>query len=67
MKKLKQLRIKEGYTCDDMAKILNISKPYYWQLENGKRRLFYTTAIHIAEVFKLKPDELFYEDFTKNQ
>ena len=67
MKKLKQLRRNKGYTCDDMAKLLNISKAYYWQLENDQRRLFYSLAIKIANVFKLKPDDLFYEDFTKNQ
>ena len=65
MDKLKELRHKKGWTCDDMATMLNISKAYYWQLENGKRRLFYFLAIRIAKLFELKPDELFYKDFTK--
>lgn len=67
MEKLKQLRRKKGFTCNDMAKKLNITTAYYWQIENGKRRLFYTNALEIAKIFNLKPDELFYEDFTKNQ
>ena len=63
MKKLKELRLKNKYTYDDMAKLVKISKTYYWQLENGKRRLFYQQAISIAKVFKLKPDDVFLEDF----
>jgi transcriptional regulator with XRE-family HTH domain len=45
-----------------MAKLVKISKTYYWQIENNKRRIFYKQAIMIATyVFNLKPDELFYE------
>ena len=64
--KLKELRRKYNYTCDDMAKMLHISKPYYWQLENKKRRLFYDTATRIALIFDLKPDDIFYEEFKKD-
>jgi putative transcriptional regulator len=63
MKKLKELRQKYHYTYDDMAKLVKISKTYYWQIENNKRRLFYKQAIMIAHVFNLKPDEVFYDDF----
>ena len=31
--KLKHLRKNYGYTLDDMAKKLKISKTYYWQIE----------------------------------
>jgi putative transcriptional regulator len=64
MKKLKELRIKNNYTYDDMAKLVKISKTYYWQIENNKRRLFYKQAIIIARIFNLKPDEVFLDDFT---
>ena len=64
MKKLKELRTKNGLSCDAIAKQLKISKVYYWQLENKKRRLFYSQAIEIAKIFNLKPDDIFYEDFT---
>jgi len=60
--KLKNLRKKYGYTCEELASQINISKVYYWQIENGKRRLFYYQAIKIANIFNLKPDDLFYED-----
>jgi putative transcriptional regulator len=46
-----------------MAKMLGISKPYYWQIENKKRRLYYSLAKKIASIFKLKPDDIFYEEF----
>ena len=65
MNNLKEIRNKNGYSCGDMAKKLNISKTYYWQIENKKRNLSYEMAINIAAVFNLKPDELFYENFKK--
>lgn len=63
MNKLKKLRISKGLTCDDMAIKLGISKPFYWQIENGKRNLSYKMAVKIASVFKMKPDDIFYNDF----
>ncbi len=60
-KKLEKLRIKNSYTYYDMAKFLNISETYYWQIENKKRRLFYDMAKKIANIFSLKPDDIFYE------
>lgn len=63
MEKLKNLREISKLSHRDMAKKLEISKTYYWQIENGKRRLSYDMAIRIANIFKLKPDELFYEYF----
>lgn len=60
--KLKNMREKNGISYEDMAKKLGISKSFYWQLENRKRRLYYDMAKKIAKVFKVKPDDLFYED-----
>jgi putative transcriptional regulator len=62
MKKLKDLRKKNNLTYDDIANLLNISKTFYWQLENNKRRIFYKQAIAIAKIFNLKPDDIFYEE-----
>lgn len=61
--KLKDARHKKGYTTKDMAERLSISKAFYCQLENNKRTLSYRMAIKIADIFKVKPDSLFYEDF----
>ena len=63
MGKLKQLRISKNYSTKDMANRLSISKPFYWQLENGVRKLSYEMSIKIANVFDLKPDDIFYEEY----
>lgn len=62
MEKLKQLRIENGYNFREMAELVGISKPFYWQLENNQRRVTYELAIQIAKVFNLKPDDIFYEE-----
>ena len=63
MEKLKKIRLKNKFTNQFMADILGISKPYYWQLEHDQKRLTYEMAIKIANIFHLKPDELFYDEF----
>ncbi|MBQ9834262.1 MAG: helix-turn-helix transcriptional regulator [Bacilli bacterium] len=60
MNKLKELRIKNKLTIEKMAKLVNISYTYYWQIENNKRNLYYSMAIKISKVFNLKPDDIFY-------
>ena len=60
--KLQNLRKAYNYTYDEMASKLNISKSYYWQIENGNRNLYYKVAIRIADIFKLKPDDIFFDD-----
>jgi len=57
------LRLKERFTHQDMANFLNISKAFYWQIENKKRTLSYKMAVKIADVFHKKPDEIFYDEF----
>lgn len=59
---LKELREKQGLSYEDMAKILGISKAYYWQIEHKNRRLYYDMAKKIADIFNLKPDDIFFED-----
>lgn len=63
MKKLKEVREKHNYTYDDMSKMLGISKTYYWQIENQKRRVYYYLAVKIAKIFRLRPDDIFFDDF----
>lgn len=67
MKKLKEIRLKEKLTYEQMAKKLNISKTYYWQIENKKRKLSYNMAIKIAKIFKTKPDNIFYNDYKNKE
>jgi len=60
--KLREVRKKNKYSLEQVAAKVGISKVYIWQIENGKRRLNYSLAIKIANVFNMKPDELFYDD-----
>lgn len=63
MKRLRELRIVNGLTVNEIAKEIGISPTYYWQIENKKRRLYYELAVRIAKVFNKKPDEVFYEEY----
>lgn len=62
MNRLKELRMKKGYSIINIAKEVGISPTYYWQIENKTRRLYYELAVRIAKVFNLKPDDIFYEE-----
>lgn len=61
--KLKELRIKKGYTAKDMAEKLNISRAFYSQIENNKRTLSYKMAVNISKILKTKPDDIFYKEY----
>lgn len=65
MNKLREYRSKYHYSCQEMANMLNISKSFYWQLENNKRKLSYETAIKIAKIFNVTPDVMFYDEYQK--
>ena len=66
MEKLKIYRIKHKFSYQTMGDFLGISKTFYWQIENDKRRLSYERATQIAKIFNVTPDELFYDDIKKN-
>lgn len=61
MEKLKKLRIQKNYSIKEMADRLNISTAYYCLIENKKRNLYYDMAVRIADIFNMKPDDLFYK------
>lgn len=63
--KLKEMRYKNGYTTNYVSKKIGISKAFYCQIENRKRRLSYDLALKIASFFNVKPDFLFYDDTLK--
>lgn len=58
--RLKEIRKKKGLTQKQIAEKLNITVSFYSQIENMKKRLYYDTAIKIADIFNMRPDELFY-------
>ncbi|MGI6714086.1 MAG: helix-turn-helix transcriptional regulator [Bacilli bacterium] len=59
---LRKLRKAHKMTLESLAKKINISKAYLSMIETGKRTLDYQLAVKIAAVFKLKPDQIFYQD-----
>ena len=65
MCKLSDLRKENKFSYQYMADQLNISKTFYWQIEHEQRRLSYFMAFKIAEIFGLKPDDIFYEEYRK--
>lgn len=65
--KLKYTRLQSGKTFQQVANEVGISKEYYWQIENGRRRLYYDLAVKIANVFNKKPDDLFLLDELTNE
>lgn len=62
LEKLKNNRINENLTCQQVADRAGISKEHYWFIENGKRGLTYEMAARIAKVFNKKPDDIFFDE-----
>ncbi len=62
LKTLKEKRIEQNLSYQEMADKLSICKTFYWQIENGQRRLTYIMAKEIAKIFNSMPDELFFKD-----
>lgn len=62
---LKKIRKENKIKMKDIAGQMGVSISYYWQLEKGRKRLFYDRAIQIASIFNMKPDDLFYVDYKR--
>ncbi len=60
---LKEERQKHHYSLQTMANKLGVSKTYYWQVEQGQRRLVYSLAVKIAKVLDCTTNDLFYDYF----
>lgn len=65
-KKLIEWRKEKKMTLQQVANLIGVSKPYYWQIENGERGLSYDMAIKISSVFSSKPDDIFLDDELTN-
>ena len=63
--KLKEKRSAKKLNYKDMAEKLNISKTFYWQIENDKRNLSYEMAVKISRILNTRPDTLFYEEYVE--
>lgn len=64
---LRNVRQVSKMTQLEVARLTDLSKQFYSQLELGTRRLSYRNAMKIANVFGMKPDELFYKDFLREE
>jgi putative transcriptional regulator len=63
-----KVRLKHNKTLQQVADKIGVSKPYYWQIENGKRGLSYDLAVKISAVFESNPDDIFLkEELTKSE
>lgn len=58
MKHLKELRTKHGYTQNEIAKILGISRAAYTNIENGKREPDFDTLNKLCDIFNVSSDYL---------
>lgn len=58
MKHLKELRTKHGYTQNEIAKMLGISRAAYTNIENGKREPDFDTLNKLSNIFNVSSDYL---------
>lgn len=57
--KVKEFRKKEGYTQEELAKILGVSRQTIISIEKGGYEPTLTLAFKIASVFQVRLDEVF--------
>ncbi len=56
-KNLLKLRQRSGYTQDQVAKVIDVSRPTYIQVEQGKRDLTMTEAKKLAKLYQMDLNE----------
>ena len=62
-KRISELRKLKGYSQDELAKVLEISRPSLTQIELGKRNVSVLELKKIADIFSVLMDELLSQDF----
>ena len=55
---IKEHRLIKGYSQDDIAKYLNVSRTVYTQIENGKRKVTSDEVIALAKLYGVTTDSL---------
>jgi DNA-binding XRE family transcriptional regulator len=61
--KIKALRKREGYSLEDMAKMLGYESPNgYYYLEIGRGRFPAETLAKVADIFNVPIEDLFFEN-----
>lgn len=56
--KIRDVRMSRRLSADVIAKSMGISRPFYTQLEGGKRRLSIEYLFSIAKALEVKPESL---------
>ncbi len=56
--KLKELRIRHGYSQEDIAKVLQTTQQYYGKYENGVRPLPIIHLVTLCKFYKVSADWL---------
>lgn len=66
LEKFRALRKEKGLNLEYIANQLHVSRAYISMIETGRRSLDYEMAIHMANIFHVRPDDLFLEDVAKS-
>ncbi len=66
-KRISELRKNKGYSQDDLAKLLGISRPSLTQIELGKRNLLVVELKKIADNFSISIDKLLSNEFNSEE
>lgn len=64
--KVKYLRIRKGYTQEELAKLANVTQPSIAAYEKGMRTPTANTTIQIAKVLGVEPRDLTDDERTVN-
>lgn len=56
--RIRRLRVKEGYTQEQLAEILNIDRSFYSRIERGERGCSVDLLVHLTTLFDVSMDYL---------
>ena len=60
--RIRALRLQKGITTEELSKRMGISRPFYSQLEHGRRRMSVDYLEMIARILGVSVAELYSED-----
>ena len=56
--RIRQLRIHNGYTQEELSGLLNMDRSYYSRIESGKRGCSVDVLVHLSELLDVSLDYL---------
>ena len=65
-KRIRQLRMTQGYTQEEVAEQLNMDRSYYSRLESGKRGCSVDMLVHLSTLFNVSLDYLVFGEDRRN-